>query len=93
MQSRRNLRSQIEKRSLAINEEFFNAFREVKNVFDDVYNDVAKMSKSVAEMTKRLENTKAQTKNLIDQTNSYQIERYLSVTIKEYLFLISYILQ
>lgn len=75
LQSRRNLRSQIEKRSLSINEEFLSAFREVKNVFDDIYNDIAKMSESVAEMTKRLETTKAQTKNLIDQTNSYQLER------------------
>lgn len=53
------------------------AFREVKNALDDVYNDIASMSETVTDMTKRLENTKAQTKSLIDQTNSYQEERYL----------------
>jgi len=32
IRSRRNLRSEIEKRSLVLNEEFLNAFREIKEV-------------------------------------------------------------
>lgn len=74
LQSRRNLRSQIEKRSLGINEDFLLAFREVKGALDEVYNDVVTMTDSVKEMTTRLQNTKAQTKSLIEQTTSYQQE-------------------
>ncbi|XP_017780068.1 PREDICTED: conserved oligomeric Golgi complex subunit 6 [Nicrophorus vespilloides] len=74
LQARRNLRSQIEKRSLLINENFLSAFREVKESFDDVYNDVADMSKSIRDMTNRLQNARIQTKHLLDQTNSLNNE-------------------
>jgi hypothetical protein len=72
LQARRNLRSQIEKRSLDINENFLASFREVKVCFDAVYNDVADMSKSIQEMTNRLHNAKMQTKQLLEQTKSLQ---------------------
>lgn len=75
LQSRRNLRNQIEKRSLAINENFLSAFREVKNALDDVYNVISVMSNSVKDMSKLLEATKNQTKVLIEQANSYQESR------------------
>lgn len=75
LQARRNLRSQIEKRSLDINENFIAAFREVKEAFDDVYNDIATMNKSVQEMTNRLQNAKQQIKPLLEQTAALQDSR------------------
>lgn len=72
MQARRNLRSQIEKRSLDINEHFLTSFREVKESFDDVYDDIAGMSKFIQEMTSRLHNAKQQIKPLLQQTTALQ---------------------
>lgn len=78
LQARRNLRSQIEKRSLDINKQFLSSFLEVKNSFDCIYNDIADMSKSIQEMENRLHNTKTQTKQLLQQTSILQNERYFS---------------
>ncbi|XP_023022875.2 conserved oligomeric Golgi complex subunit 6 isoform X1 [Leptinotarsa decemlineata] len=79
LQARRNLRSQIEKRSLDINKEFLSSFLEVKQSFDSVYSDVAEMSESIKEMTKRLQNSKTQTKQLLQQTSALQREREQSI--------------
>lgn len=75
LNSRRNLRSKIERRSLAINEEFLSAFREVKSSLDDLYQDVLAMNTAVQCMTNRLQVTKAQTSQLIDQTTKLQSKR------------------
>ncbi|KAI4471260.1 component of oligomeric golgi complex 6 [Holotrichia oblita] len=72
LQARRNLRSQIERQSLEINENFLAAFREVKESFDDVYNNIADMNKSLQDMTSRLQNAKAQTKHLLEQTTALE---------------------
>lgn len=77
LQARRNLRSQIEKRSLDINTEFLSSFLEVKESFDAVYNDVVEMSKSIKEMTQRLQNSKLQRKQLLQQTSALQNERLI----------------
>ncbi|KAG5315402.1 COG6 protein, partial [Pseudoatta argentina] len=74
LNSRRNLRSKIERRSLAINEEFLASFREVKASLDDVYQNVLAMNTSVQSMTNRLQATKAQTSQLIEQTSKLQSE-------------------
>ncbi|PNF41222.1 Conserved oligomeric Golgi complex subunit 6 [Cryptotermes secundus] len=74
LQARRNLRSKIEKRSLAINEEFLSAFSEVKEALDAIYRDVSEMNSSVQNMTARLQATKTQTRHLIDQTTKLQGE-------------------
>ncbi|XP_018336028.1 conserved oligomeric Golgi complex subunit 6 isoform X2 [Agrilus planipennis] len=74
IQARRNLRSQIEKRSLEINQNFLASFREVKDVFDNVYQDVVEMSQSIEEMTTKLKNAKAQTKQLLERTRQLQEE-------------------
>ncbi|XP_018369908.1 PREDICTED: conserved oligomeric Golgi complex subunit 6 isoform X2 [Trachymyrmex cornetzi] len=74
LNSRRNLRSKIERRSLAINEEFLATFREVKASLDDVYQNVLAMNTSVQSMTNRLQATKAQTSQLIEQTSKLQSE-------------------
>lgn len=81
LQARRNLRSQIEKRSLDINENFIGAFREVKEAFDGVYNDIADMNKSVQEMTGRLQSAKQQIKPLLEQTAALQDSRYFILLV------------
>lgn len=79
LNSRRNLRSKIERRSLAINEEFLSAFREVKSSLDDIYQDVLAMNTAVQCMTSRLQVTKTQTSQLIDQTAKLQNKRYIFI--------------
>uniref|UniRef100_A0A182P3P1 Conserved oligomeric Golgi complex subunit 6 n=1 Tax=Anopheles epiroticus TaxID=199890 RepID=A0A182P3P1_9DIPT len=74
LQSRRNLRSQIEKRSLEINQNFLSAFKEVKEVLDGICDDINSMSESVDNMKSQLRNTEAQTKDLILQANTLQEE-------------------
>ncbi|CAG9822334.1 unnamed protein product [Phaedon cochleariae] len=75
LQARRNLRSQIEKRSLDINQQFLASFSEVKESFDIVYKDVAEMNDSIKDMTKRLHNSKIQTKQLLNISSQLQQER------------------
>uniref|UniRef100_A0A1B6DAR9 Conserved oligomeric Golgi complex subunit 6 n=1 Tax=Clastoptera arizonana TaxID=38151 RepID=A0A1B6DAR9_9HEMI len=75
LQSRRSLRSKIEKRSLSINEDFLTAFQKVKESLDNIYIDVSNMNKAVATMTSQLQATKAQTHHLIEQTTKLQGER------------------
>ncbi|CAK9802861.1 Conserved oligomeric Golgi complex subunit 6 [Anthophora plagiata] len=72
LNSRRNLRSKIERRSLTINEDFLSAFREVKSSLDDIYQDVLAMNTAVQCMANRLQVTKTQTSQLIDQTGKLQ---------------------
>lgn len=79
LQARRNLRSQIEKRSLDINSEFLSSFSEVKETFDAVYTDISEMSKSIKDMTIRLQNSKMQRKQLLQQTSVLQSERYVDL--------------
>lgn len=74
-QGRRNLRTQIEKRSLEINDNFLAAFEQVKESFDKVYANISDMNESVQEMTSRLQNTKAQTKHLLEQTSAFQEDK------------------
>lgn len=74
IQSRRSLRSKIEKQSLAINEEFLSAFRKVKEALDNVYSDVLEMNSAVQSMTSQLQATKSQTHQLIEQTTKLQAE-------------------
>ncbi|XP_075165581.1 conserved oligomeric Golgi complex subunit 6 [Haematobia irritans] len=75
LQNRRNLRSRIEKRSVFINDQFLNAFREVKNSLDLVINDLDTLADSVQAMKNDLESSKALTHDLIKQTNTLQGER------------------
>ncbi|XP_054276393.1 conserved oligomeric Golgi complex subunit 6-like [Macrosteles quadrilineatus] len=74
MQTRRSLRSKIEKRSLSINEDFLSAFRKVKEALDNIYLDVTDMNKAVETMTAQLQATKAQTHQLIEHTTKLQAE-------------------
>ena len=75
MESRRNLRSQIEKRSLEINKDFLASFREVKESLDMICTEVETMNDSVSRMKETLQKTQNQTHELINQTNELQAER------------------
>ncbi|KAB7494587.1 Conserved oligomeric Golgi complex subunit 6 [Armadillidium nasatum] len=76
LQSRRNLRGQIERRSVGINEEFVNALRDVKIAVDGIYKEVNEMNKECSEMKKKLQMTKSETNHLIRQTNSLQVQSH-----------------
>uniref|UniRef100_A0A8C1T9Z6 Component of oligomeric golgi complex 6 n=1 Tax=Cyprinus carpio TaxID=7962 RepID=A0A8C1T9Z6_CYPCA len=54
LRTRRNLRGDIERRSLSINEEFVRIFKEVKEELESVHEDVQAMSSCCEEMTNRL---------------------------------------
>lgn len=69
---RRNLRSDIERRSLTINADFLSAFREVKTTVDGIRAQILAMNESVDTMKNRLHRTQAETSTLIHQTNALQ---------------------
>lgn len=71
---RRNLRSDIEKRSLTINADFLSAFGQVKSTLDGIRAEVLSMNDSVDLMKDRLKRTQKETSSLIQQTNSLQNE-------------------
>lgn len=75
MESRRNLRSQIEKRSLEINKDFLASFRVVKESLDSICSEVETMNNSVKKMRETLQRTQTQTHELINQTSGLQAER------------------
>ncbi|KAI8517720.1 Golgi transport complex subunit 6 [Branchiostoma belcheri] len=74
LRSRRNLRGDIEHRSLTINEEFAVAFKEQ---LDGIHEDVRAMSECCQDMTSRLKVAKEQTHDLINQTTKLQAESQL----------------
>uniref|UniRef100_A0A3B4UGI7 Conserved oligomeric Golgi complex subunit 6 n=1 Tax=Seriola dumerili TaxID=41447 RepID=A0A3B4UGI7_SERDU len=76
LRTRRNLRGDIERRSLAINEEFARIFKEVKEELESVHEDVQAMSTCCEEMTNRLKAAKDQTQDLIVKTNKLQGENH-----------------
>ncbi|XP_048588822.1 conserved oligomeric Golgi complex subunit 6 isoform X2 [Nematostella vectensis] len=74
LRSRRNLRGDIEKRSLLISENFEQAFGVLKEHLDKVYSDVHDMNKCCEDMTKRLQSARGQTSDLISKTTKLQAE-------------------
>ncbi|XP_066534986.1 conserved oligomeric Golgi complex subunit 6 [Hoplias malabaricus] len=76
LRTRRNLRGDIEKRSLAINEEFVRIFKDVKEELESIHEDVQAMSSCCEEMTNRLKAVKEQTQDLILKTNKLQGENH-----------------
>uniref|UniRef100_A0A2K6FKC7 Conserved oligomeric Golgi complex subunit 6 n=1 Tax=Propithecus coquereli TaxID=379532 RepID=A0A2K6FKC7_PROCO len=77
LRTRRNLRGDIERRSLAINEEFVGIFKEVKEELESINEDVQAMSNCCQDMTNRLQAAKEQTQDLIVKTTKLQSERYV----------------
>ena len=74
LRSRRNLRSDIERRTLSINEDFVDCFTVVKEQLDSIHEDVQGMNSCVVDMTARLKAAKEQTQDLISQTTKLQGE-------------------
>uniref|UniRef100_A0A3B3H817 Conserved oligomeric Golgi complex subunit 6 n=1 Tax=Oryzias latipes TaxID=8090 RepID=A0A3B3H817_ORYLA len=74
LRTRRNLRGDIERRSLTINEDFARIFQEVKEELESVHEDVQDMSTCCEEMTSRLKAAKEKTQDLIVKTNKLQGE-------------------
>ncbi|KAM7110746.1 conserved oligomeric Golgi complex subunit 6 isoform 3-T3 [Molossus nigricans] len=75
LRTRRNLRGDIERRSLAINEEFVSIFKEVKEELESINEDVQAMNSCCQDMTSRLQAAKEQTQDLIVKTTKLQAER------------------
>ncbi|XP_077014146.1 conserved oligomeric Golgi complex subunit 6 isoform X2 [Tamandua tetradactyla] len=74
LRTRRNLRGDIERRSLAINEEFVNIFKDVKEELESINEDIQAMSSCCQDMTSRLQAAKEQTQDLIVKTTKLQGE-------------------
>ncbi|XP_074655398.1 conserved oligomeric Golgi complex subunit 6-like isoform X2 [Tubulanus polymorphus] len=74
LRTRRNLRSDIERRSLVINEDFVESFQKVNEQLDGIYSDVKAMNDCCLDMTTRLKQAKEQTHDLINQTTQLQTE-------------------
>uniref|UniRef100_A0A673T1C4 Conserved oligomeric Golgi complex subunit 6 n=1 Tax=Suricata suricatta TaxID=37032 RepID=A0A673T1C4_SURSU len=74
LRTRRNLRGDIERRSLSINEEFVKIFKEVKEELESINEDVQAMSSCCQDMTSRLQAAKEQTQDLIVKTTKLQAE-------------------
>lgn len=72
LENRRNFRNCVEKRSLAINDEFLSAFTDIKQVVDEVCESIGEMSTAVKDMKSRLKITEEQTQELISKTNQLQ---------------------
>lgn len=75
LESRRNLCSLIEKRSLDIHKNFLASFREVKESLDEIVFEFDSMNSSVKRMRDTIERTQSQTYELINQTNKLQDEK------------------
>ena len=74
LRSRRELRSEIERRSLDINQNFVDSFKNVKHELDVVTADISEMAKTCTNMCDRLHTVKSQTHELISKTTNLQSE-------------------
>lgn len=74
LRTRRNLRGDIERRSLAINQQFVDSFTQVIAELDSIHVDVKEMSECCKDMTHRLKSTKEQTQELMQKTSTLRTE-------------------
>ncbi|XP_054168923.1 conserved oligomeric Golgi complex subunit 6-like [Oppia nitens] len=82
LHNRRNLRTNIEKQSLKINEEFVNCFGSVRDQLNDLFRDVQRMNDNCHQMIQQIETTKSQTSHLLKQTDQLRDE-VKQIEIKE----------
>ncbi|CAN7942509.1 unnamed protein product [Ixodes pacificus] len=68
IRTRRNLRGDLEKRSLAINEQFLQSFGDVKASLDALCTDMSAMSSACQGMMARLQATRSQTDTLMSRS-------------------------
>nr|CAB3232563.1 conserved oligomeric Golgi complex subunit 6 [Phallusia mammillata] len=74
IRTRRNLRGEIERRSLLINQQFVDAFSHVVKDLELIHADVQSMTVCCKDMTDRLSATKEQTQELITMTSDLKSE-------------------
>jgi len=72
MKTRRNLRGEIERRNLQINQDFLSAFKTVKDGVESLHSNVTAMSDSCKEMQDRLAASKSVTHQLMQETTEVQ---------------------
>jgi len=72
LKTRRNLRGEIERRNLQINQDFLSAFKTVKESLDDLHANVNGMSESCKSMQAKLTASKTKTHQLMSETTSLQ---------------------
>ena len=72
LKNRRQLRGEIERRSLQINLDFLDSFCEVKDALDKVYEEAKAMNASCLAMQAQLSASKSRTQDLISQTTAMQ---------------------
>eukprot|EP00047_Mylnosiga_fluctuans_P019083 m.78466 g.78466 ORF g.78466 m.78466 type:complete len:660 (+) comp7966_c0_seq2:23-2002(+) len=72
--ARANLRGDLERRSLIVNEEFLAALEGVHKKLETVHGDIQDLSKCCADMSSRLQAARADTKQLIQKTTSLEQE-------------------
>eukprot|EP01114_Cavostelium_apophysatum_P003972 TRINITY_DN14104_c0_g1_i1.p1 TRINITY_DN14104_c0_g1~~TRINITY_DN14104_c0_g1_i1.p1 ORF type:complete len:708 (+),score=123.47 TRINITY_DN14104_c0_g1_i1:88-2124(+) len=76
--ARRNLRGQIERRGIDINNQFLTVFMEVQKNLDDVQESVAQMRSCCSEMNDRLQYTREISGKLIHQAEKLNQQRKLN---------------
>ncbi|XP_077507047.1 conserved oligomeric Golgi complex subunit 6 [Amblyomma americanum] len=74
IRTRRRLRGDLEKRSLAINEEFVQSFSDLKATMSALSEDIAAMSAGCAGMVERLHSVKRDTRDLLARTGQLRAE-------------------
>lgn len=72
LQARRNLRSDLEKRSLVLNESFLGCMEELVKQIQGIQEDVSVMKVCCDDMAKRLSSAKSQTSDLLNETSQLQ---------------------
>ncbi|CAG0912970.1 unnamed protein product [Notodromas monacha] len=75
LRTRRNLRGDIEKRSLDINKEFLESFRDIKDSLELLYSETKMMNQTCVQMRDRLITSKTSVQDLISATNELKVER------------------
>lgn len=74
IRTRRNLRGNLEKKSLTINEEFLQSFGDVKDSLNALCKDISSMNLTCKDMVDNLKVTKGQTSDLISQMAKLKTE-------------------
>uniref|UniRef100_A0A0K2UCR5 Conserved oligomeric Golgi complex subunit 6 n=2 Tax=Lepeophtheirus salmonis TaxID=72036 RepID=A0A0K2UCR5_LEPSM len=74
LKSRRNLRGEIERRSLGVNSEFVAAFENVKRLADSLANDIGVVDSEISKMEADIIETESKTRDLTNKITNYRKE-------------------
>ncbi|KAJ3086103.1 Golgi transport complex subunit 6, partial [Quaeritorhiza haematococci] len=86
--ARRNLRGDVEKRVMAVNGKFKDAFGLVNEQLEAIEREVEQMNKSCVEMEEKLDTAKSQTTQLIRRTEELKMKKF-TLSDQEILALVS----